>query len=143
MVSSGSSAPPGEYLSGSKSHLRCASVLGWKYVGADEESQRYKVGKFILETKRVRSTVCWENDADEPDFPDVQDPTRRRRSSVSNDMPFAMDEHDFTMPPDRLDKIEDVEFDSQDEDECDDLFAGVWSPHLASKRRKSKMFGRG
>ncbi|KAF2267438.1 yippee-like protein, partial [Lojkania enalia] len=31
----------------------CGSVLGWKYVDAEEESQRYKVGKFILETKRV------------------------------------------------------------------------------------------
>lgn len=33
--------------------LRCGSVLGWKYVDAAEEAQRYKVGKFILETGRV------------------------------------------------------------------------------------------
>ncbi|ORY15967.1 Yippee/Mis18, partial [Clohesyomyces aquaticus] len=31
----------------------CETVLGWKYVAAEEESQRYKVGKFILETRRV------------------------------------------------------------------------------------------
>lgn len=34
-----------------------------------------------------------------------------------------------------------VEFDSQDEDECEDLFAGVWSPALALKRRQAKSFG--
>lgn len=31
-----------------------------------------------------------------------------------------------------------VEFDSQDEDECEDLFAGVWSPGLARRRRQRK-----
>ncbi|ERF68992.1 hypothetical protein EPUS_06679 [Endocarpon pusillum Z07020] len=35
-----------------------------------------------------------------------------------------------------------VEFDSQDEDECEDLFAGVWSPELALKRRRGRKFGR-
>ena len=34
------------------------------------------------------------------------------------------------------------EFDSQDEDECEDLFAGVWSPQLAAKRRKNRSFKR-
>lgn len=33
-----------------------------------------------------------------------------------------------------------IEFDSQDEDECEDLFAGVWSPALALKRRQAKSF---
>lgn len=37
---------------------------------------------------------------------------------------------------------EEVEFDSQDEDECEDLFAGVWSPALALRRRQGKRFGR-
>ena len=32
----------------------------------------------------------------------------------------------------------DIEFDSADEDECEDLFAGVWSPALAQKRRQRK-----
>ena len=37
-----------------------------------------------------------------------------------------------------------LEFDSQDEDECEDLFAGVWSRQLAAKRRqrKKERFGR-
>ena len=34
-----------------------------------------------------------------------------------------------------------IEFDSQDEDECEDLFAGMWSPALALKRRQAKTFG--
>lgn len=31
----------------------CASVLGWKYVSAYEESQRYKEGRFIVEKAKV------------------------------------------------------------------------------------------
>ena len=34
--------------------------------------------------------------------------------------------------------LDDIEFDSQDEDECEDLFAGVWSPQLAIKRRQRR-----
>ena len=56
-------------------------------------------------------------------------------------------EADWAPPPtDRIDRAnerDEVEFDSQDEDECEDLFAGVWNPTLASKRRKNKLFGRG
>jgi hypothetical protein len=86
-------------------------VLGWKYVQADEESQRYKVGKFILETKRVVRTTGWE--AEEDDLKKEANP---------------------------LD--EELEFDSQDEDECEDLFSGIWSPQLAKRRRKNKTWGR-
>jgi len=31
-----------------------------------------------------------------------------------------------------------VVFDSEDEDECEDLFLGVWSEALAKRRRKDK-----
>jgi len=96
-------------------------VLGWKYVEAAEESQKYKVGKFILETKRIKVGVSWENDEGE--------------------------EEDLPLPPDKLKNVElgedEVEFDSQDEDECEDLFAGVWSTQLALKRRRGRRFGRG
>ena len=88
----------------------CGSGLGWKYVAADEEGQRYKVGKFILETKRVCRAVEWEGGAGEGE--------------------------------DQVGKEgEEVEFDSQDEDECEDLFAGVWSPQLARRRRRGRRFG--
>jgi hypothetical protein len=97
-------------------------VLGWKYVEAQEESQRYKVGKFILETKRIRGAVDWENGHSLGEF-------------------GAEDDNEEMLPPDRMEEA--VDFDSQDEDECEDLFAGVWSPELALKRRRGRRFGRG
>ena len=33
---------------------------------------------------------------------------------------------------------DETEFDSQDEDECEDLFMGVWTPQLAAKRRRQR-----
>lgn len=102
----------------------CGTVLGWKYVEAAEESQKYKVGKFILETKRIRVGVSWENDEDGDG-----------------------DGDGGQLPPNELSPVEtgedEVEFDSQDEDECEDLFAGVWSSQLATKRRRGRRFGKG
>jgi hypothetical protein len=89
----------------------CGSILGWKYVDAKEESQRYKIGKYILETKRVVRDGEWEG---------------RCVDEVSA----------------KTEGEEAVEFDSQDEDECEDLFSGVWSVGLARKRRKDRKFGR-
>ncbi|OXV08411.1 hypothetical protein Egran_03827 [Elaphomyces granulatus] len=95
----------------------CGSILGWKYVAAEEESQRYKVGKFILETKRISTSSCWENGFDETS------------GHLSSKQPDAA----------RLNTLENsVEFDSQDEDECEDLFAGVWNVGLAVRRRSRK-----
>jgi hypothetical protein len=38
----------------------CAAVLGWKYVQAFEEAQRYKEGRFIIEKARVvKEGVGW------------------------------------------------------------------------------------
>lgn len=107
----------------------CGTVLGWKYVEASEESQKYKVGKFILETKRIKTSVSWENEDDGDDM-------------------IGDGAGDYAMPPDELKSADqgdddDVEFDSQDEDECEDLFAGVWSPQLAMKRRRGRRFTRG
>lgn len=108
----------------------CGSLLGWKYVEAAEESQKYKVGKFILETKKVRIGVRWDNDEGEGDG-----------GGYDEVLP---------LPPNELKKLIDgpgsaasnggvpLEFDSQDEDECEDLFAGVWSPQLAARRRQRK-----
>lgn len=93
-------------------------MLGWKYDGAEEESQRYKVGKYILETKMVCSSSHWEHE--DLDLP----PTSLHCSNLDSD------------------RDGDIEFDSQDEDECEDLFAGVWSPGLAVKRRQNKSFRR-
>ncbi|RJE20470.1 yippee family [Aspergillus sclerotialis] len=98
----------------------CGSVLGWKYVAAEEESQRYKVGKCILETKRVTTSSCWEST-----------PSIDYAESLNQVLPEQLELGVFG---------NEVEFDSQDEDECEDLFAGIWSPSLAACRR-SRKFG--
>ncbi|KAI7160432.1 hypothetical protein KC316_g12279 [Hortaea werneckii] len=134
----------GAHTVGDISCAQCGSVLGWKYVAAEEEAQRYKVGKFILETKRVCRSSTWENEdgtleeeelrrGSGRDSVDYRQRMRRRRSSYGVHPP---DEVSRPFPED------DVEFDSQDEDECEDLFLGVWTPQLAAKRRKAKMFAR-
>ncbi len=107
----------------------CGSVLGWKYVEASEESQKYKVGKYILETKRIRIGVSWENDGTgvqgNDSFDEVVPLSYQQLRSL----------HDG---PSKTSSRLDVEFDSNDEDECEDLFAGVWSPVLAAKRKQRK-----
>lgn len=96
----------------------CGSVLGWKYVAAEEESQRYKVGKFILETKKVTKLSCWES------------------PGVNSVAPIGTPTLNGT---DKKTHGDDIEFDSQDEDECQDLFVGIWNPDLAMRRRTHKL----
>ncbi|OOQ86580.1 yippee family protein [Penicillium brasilianum] len=97
----------------------CGSVLGWKYVAAEEESQRYKVGKFILETKKITASSCWEAPFDGGIDAIGAEGVHGGSSDESGSV--------------------DAEFDSQDEDECEDLFAGIWSPGLANRRRSRKI----
>jgi hypothetical protein len=92
----------------------CGTELGWRYLGAQEEDQQYKVGKYILETRRVVKGVGWEEEEN------VGKPVGRKVESDSDS-----------------DELE-VVFDSQDEDECEDLFMGIWSEKLALKRRREK-----
>ncbi|KAL1993400.1 hypothetical protein VTN49DRAFT_3349 [Thermomyces lanuginosus] len=104
----------------------CGSVLGWKYLAAEDESQRYKVGKFILERKKIDVASCW----GEGDF-----------GSGSGEDWLDDDglEGNYSYPAGPGGDHHQIEFDSQDEDECEDLFAGVWSPARAEmKRRKSR-----
>ena len=99
-------------------------MIGWKYESAEEEGQRYKVGKFILETKKIFESCSWEGEGEGKGGPDSGDGDGREIGcGAANE------------------KAE-VEFDSQDEDECEDLFAGVWTPSLAMRRRQGKPFGR-
>jgi hypothetical protein len=104
--------------------VQCGSVLGWKYVAAEEESQRYKVGKYILEAKRVVRSVSWEGEAETEDDAYASMGGQVRKGDVGS----------------VGDGEKEVEFDSQDEDECEDLFAGVWSPALARKRKRDKVW---
>lgn len=123
----------GAHTVGDISCAQCGSMLGWKYIAAEEEAQRYKVGKFILETKRVCRSSTWEEADDAVEEHERieqgrRDRSGRRRSSIAppHDLPKAIEE--------------DIEFDSQDDEECDDLFMGTWTPQLAMKRRQAKVF---
>lgn len=98
----------------------CHAKLGWKYVDAKENSQRYKVGKFILETERVGTYRSWE---DSPITP--VDSVGGESTGVATA------------------SGEDVEFDSDDEDECDDIFAGTWDRELVARRRDRRVGSRG
>ena len=90
-------------------------------MAAEEESQKYKVGKYILETKRVEIWNRWELGEGEGYgggggiIGGIGDGSGRRRT-----------------------ELEEVEFDSQDEEECEDMFAGVWTPETALRRRRRR-----
>lgn len=92
-------------------HCRiCGTVVGWKYIDAKEAGQRYKIGKFILETKKVIGVKGWE------------------------DVPLGHKRVDTTQG-DTEEKEDDITFDSEDEDECDELFAGTWDREVVGRRR--------
>ncbi|KAH8670841.1 yippee zinc-binding/DNA-binding /Mis18, centromere assembly-domain-containing protein [Xylariales sp. PMI_506] len=96
----------------------CYSKVGWKYVDAKEESQKYKVGKFILETQRVVDHRSWEH------VP----------ASELSELPKQMNATGAA-----LELQEPIVFDSDDEDECEDIFSGTWDPVIVAKRRSRKV----
>lgn len=110
----------------------CGSVVGWKYVHAEEEAQQYKVGKFILETKRVVKEGGWEADLDGHGDGDAD----------GNEIGGFDEVEELGGVGAPRQRDEEIEFDSQDEDECEDLFSGMWSPELARRRRRNKDFRR-
>lgn len=124
--------------------LICDTKLGWKYVDAKEQTQKYKVGKFILETQRVVAWRSWEN----VEFPGGERPGRKedvggdvRRSMRSStetgtDIGGSRDSEESDLHDDE-DGV--VVFDSEDEDECDDIFAGTWDPEVVARRRRGRV----
>ncbi|KAE9378183.1 yippee-domain-containing protein [Stipitochalara longipes BDJ] len=108
----------GQHVVADVSCTICGAVLGWKYVDAKEAAQKYKIGKFILEMKRVVVGMGWEDlgvDGGE------------------------VDEGEFGGKANGNDGEDIVVFDSEDEDECEDLFAGVWDPEVVAKRRARRV----
>ncbi|RYP61664.1 hypothetical protein DL770_009743 [Monosporascus sp. CRB-9-2] len=99
----------------------CHAKVGWKYVDAKEESQRYKVGKFILETRRCVGHRSWE-DVPVSEMPEVE--VRRK---------------DNPLVPDDGRQEDTIIFDSEDEDECEEIFSGTWDPEIVAKRRSRKV----
>ena len=128
----------------------CGLKLGWKYVDAREEAQKYKVGKFILETMRVVVGRGWgdaaaatsgaaaphEYDGGLFGWKPEMVPGKKTVSSHS-----ARSSHDSSTGSSSRTSTEGEEtvvFDSDDEDECEDLFAGVWDAKVVAKRRQSR-----
>jgi hypothetical protein len=104
----------GAHTVGDISCAQCGSVLGWKYVAAEDEGQRYKVGKFILETKKVCRSSTWENE-DGSERVEVRGGARRKSS--------------LAMPPEQISMVAEEEME----------FMGVWTPQLAARRRRAKV----
>lgn len=106
----------------------CSTKLGWKYVDAKEASQKYKVGKFILETERVVTFRVWEY-RDGKEVGVVGDMTQR-----SDQAPWRRQFGDCGASED---SDEEIVFDSEDDEECEDIFAGTWDAETVAKRRRS------
>lgn len=54
----------GQHIVADISCTVCGSGLGWKYVSAEDEAQRYKVGNFILESRRTTVSKGWEGEGE-------------------------------------------------------------------------------
>lgn len=146
----------------------CGVKIGWKYVDAREQAQKYKVGKFILETERVALHRTWEDapagspggdGAPRGHFYSSSAPVEsfgggrrasglggRRKVSCSSEEAGLADggELDEEEEDGSLDQSDgEVMFDSEDEDECEDIFAGTWDAATVARRRGSRVGGNG
>jgi hypothetical protein len=101
----------------------CSTILGWKYVDAKEAAQRYKIGKFILEMKRVVLGVCWEDGMPR----DSENGQKENEQEMEKEWEAEEGGEDV------------VVFDEEDEDECEDLFAGIWDPDVVAKKRSRRV----
>ncbi|KAL2292151.1 hypothetical protein FJTKL_10795 [Diaporthe vaccinii] len=146
----------------------CGVKIGWKYVDAREQAQKYKVGKFILETERVALHRTWEDAAADPGeegeprghFYSSSAPVEsfsggrrasglggRRKVSCSSEEAGVADGGDLDEEDEEDGSMEqtdgEVMFDSEDEDECEDMFAGTWDAATVARRRGSRVGGNG
>ncbi|KAL0475850.1 yippee zinc-binding/DNA-binding /Mis18, centromere assembly domain-containing protein [Neurospora intermedia] len=125
----------------------CGTKLGWKYVDAKESSQKYKVGKFILECARVVTFQSWEDlpsDKQERVVGDMGKNAKRglvRGASGKRKQKAAAAEEAAAVQGEEQESVSPtaVVFDSDDDSECDDIFAGVWDAETVAKRRKGKL----
>ncbi|TGO50874.1 hypothetical protein BCON_0174g00200 [Botryotinia convoluta] len=123
----------------------CNTLLGWKYVDAREAGQRYKIGKFILETKRVGVVETFEDEdvrTHSLDFRgEDEDSSGFMGVGMGNSGKYGGGSRDGELHTLNVETKEEeeakgwVNFDSEDEDECEELFAGIWDAEVAQKRR--------
>ncbi|KAF3923514.1 hypothetical protein ABW21_db0209281 [Orbilia brochopaga] len=121
----------------------CCSDLGWKYIHAEERSQRYKVGKYILETGRVTKANVWDADAD------TLTATASRTSNTASTVTIKNgstkdrnvingDSWDAANGIDIWDS-DAIDIDLADEEELEEMFAGTWNKERATRRRDRKL----
>lgn len=139
----------------------CGVKIGWKYVDAREQAQKYKVGKFILETERVMLFRSWEDvqpgdeEASHGHFYSASAPAgsfngRRKKSTFGGSRKQSTSSEPASSTSDDVVEEEhseseserDITFDSDDDDECEDIFTGVWDAATVAKRRNSKVSSR-
>jgi hypothetical protein len=82
------------------------------------------VGKYILETERVMTHRSWE-DIDIQEAPGPEDDAGES----------VMSQLEGSASRDRFGSDEEIEFDSDDDEECEDIFAGTWDRETVAKRR--------
>ncbi|KAI3534434.1 hypothetical protein CSPX01_12051 [Colletotrichum filicis] len=137
----------------------CSAKLGWKYVDAKELSQKYKVGKFILEVERVVPFRSWEDvvdvrddecsDDEEDDAVEDDDSVAGEAGGVggrdedvadrNGDDGGGDDSAAQSARKDAPDSDVEVVFDSEDEDDLEDMFSGNWDPEVVAKRRSRRV----
>ncbi|GKT60586.1 yippee family protein [Colletotrichum tofieldiae] len=122
----------------------CSAKLGWKYVDAKELSQKYKVGKFILEVERVVPFRSWEDvSADYYHVSEDGDESEEEGDEAKDDSNPEEADVDGAEGAGKKgeSEAEDVEivFDSEDEDDLEDLFSGNWDPEVVAKRRSRRV----
>ncbi|KAK6528062.1 hypothetical protein TWF281_009320 [Arthrobotrys megalospora] len=106
----------------------CGSTLGWKYIHAEERGQRYKIGKYILETGRVGKVNYWDGRVD--DGLD-EDGREMKRSSEREGWEPGWEGLDD-------DDDDEVEVDLADEEELEEMFAGSWNKEKVLRRRERR-----
>ncbi|KAF5487270.1 Protein yippee-like [Colletotrichum siamense] len=135
--------------------LLCSAKLGWKYVDAKELSQKYKVGKFILEVERVVPFRSWEDvspgqegypDEDEDGVSDESESDEDEVMGGTKDKAVAGDAEregeesgEGSAGEDSSEPEEEIELDSEDEDDLEDMFSGTWDPEVVAKRRSRRV----
>ncbi|KAK6520585.1 hypothetical protein TWF506_000838 [Arthrobotrys conoides] len=105
----------------------CGSNLGWKYIYAEERAQRYKVGKYILETGRVGKVNYWDGRVG-----DGLDEDGRRKVDKKGNRKAGWEPGWEDLGDDE------VEVDLADEEELEAMFAGDWNKDKALRRRERR-----
>ena len=96
----------------------CDTRLGWKYVEAFEESQKYKEGKFILE----KAMIMKEDEIRQRRAEQLQRLEVARRRTLAGEAPLGdeSEEHHGRMADEEEDEDEDDDEDDDEEDACED-----------------------